>query len=207
MKPFIIGIAGGSGSGKTSFIKRLRETFPEKDLCLISQDEYYKPIEEQTRDENEVENFDLPSSIDKKAFREDIERLIAGETIERPEYLFNNLGQQPKMLTFMPAPIIVVEGLFVFHFKKISDLLNLRVFIDAKDVFKIARRIKRDAVERGYDLNDVIYRFENHVSPSYEQFIKPYRDGAHVVINNNEHFDAGFHVMSGFIRSVLASKR
>ncbi len=204
MKPFVIGIAGGSGGGKTTFIKRLREKFAETEVCVLSMDEYYKPIHQQERDEEGIENFDLPRSIDKKAFRADIDRLLAGETVEREEYMFNNSGKQPRLLTFRPAPVLVIEGLFVFHFKKINDVLDLRVFVDAKDVFKIARRIRRDAVERGYDLRDVIYRFERHVAPSWEAFILPYRDEADIVVNNNwRGLDAGLAVVCTFIESKI----
>ncbi len=206
MTPFIIGIAGGSGSGKTTFIKQIRARFSEAEVCVISQDEYYKPIEQQYRDDEGIENFDLPASIDKKAFRIDIERLKAGETVVRKEYMFNNAAREPKLLTFRPAPIIVVEGLFVFHFKKINELLDLRVFVDAKDVFKVARRIRRDAVERGYDISDVIYRFENHVTPSWESFIAPYRDEADIVVNNNRRgLGAGIDMICGFIEKKLKS--
>jgi uridine kinase len=202
---FIIGIAGGSGGGKTTFIKELRERFSESEVCVISQDEYYKPIEEQEKDEEGVENFDLPRSIDKKAFRDDILKLKSGETVIRKEYMFNNSAREPKVLTFLSAPIIVVEGLFVFHFKKINALLDLKIFVDAKDVFKVARRIRRDAVERGYDINDVIYRFENHVTPSWERFIEPYRDEADIVVNNNlREMSAGFEVVCGFISQKLS---
>jgi uridine kinase len=205
---FIIGIAGGSGGGKTTFIKELRARFSETEVCVISQDEYYKPIDEQEKDEEGIENFDLPRSIDKKAFRDDILKLKAGETLVKKEYMFNNSAREPKILTFLPAPIIVVEGLFVFHFKKINALLDLKIFVDAKDVFKVARRIRRDAVERGYDINDVIYRFENHVTPSWERFIEPYRDEADIVVNNNlREMSAGFEVICGFISQKLIEIR
>lgn len=202
-KPFIIGICGGSGSGKTSFIRHIRQSFKLEELCIISQDDYYRPRAEQLVDDSGIANFDLPVSIDKKAFRRDIEKLINGEIVEREEYTFNNHEAVPKMLTFHPAPVVIVEGIFVFHFKKINPLLDLKIYLHAKENLKVIRRIKRDKVERNYPLEDVLYRYEKHVLPTYEKYIEPYRDEADIVINNNKDFEKGLELLSGFIKNKL----
>jgi len=108
------------------------------------------------------------------------------------------------MLTFKPAPIILVEGLFVFHYKKMNELLDLKVFINAKENLKVIRRIKRDRVERNYPLSDVLYRYENHVLPAFEKYIAPYREDADLIINNNESCEAAIDVMLGFLKDKLA---
>jgi len=203
MKPYVIGISGGSGSGKTSFIRRLRKAFSEEELCIVSQDDYYLPREQQHRDKNDEFNFDLPKSFDKKKFRHDIERLMVGETVEIQEYTFNNPDAKPRILTFRSAPILVIEGLFVFHFKKIAPLLDLKVFINAKENLKIIRRIMRDQVERGYPLDDVLYKYQHHVLPSFERFIQPYKEEADIVVNNNHDFERGLAVLTGFLKSKL----
>ena len=110
-KPFVIGISGGSGSGKTSFIRQLRQAFTEDQVCIISQDDYYLPRENQFRDKNGEFNFDLPKSFNRKKFREDVEQLVAGQAVTIEEYTFNNPDAKPKLLTFKPAPILIVEGL------------------------------------------------------------------------------------------------
>ncbi len=206
MQPFLVGITGGSGSGKTSFINRIREALPPESLCVISQDDYYRPIEEQKKDRNGVVNFDRPKSIDKKAFSRDIQRLVDGEVVNRPEYTFNNRDADPKMLTFRPAPIIIVEGLFVFYYKSVNAQLDLRVFLQAKENLKVIRRIKRDRVERNYPLEDVLYRYENHVLPTFEKYIKPYVDEADIVINNNTNFDRGIEVLIGYLQMLLVNR-
>jgi uridine kinase len=201
-KPLIIGIAGGSGSGKTTFINHLKKTFSNEELCVISQDDYYYPREDQVTDENGVINFDLPDSIDKKAFRKDLELLIAGETVEKFEYAFNNKDAAPKKIVFIPAPIIIVEGLFIFHYKKIKEMLDLKIFFHAHENLKIIRRIKRDKTERNYPLEDVLYRYEHHVMPSFEKYVKPYVDECDIIINNNQSFSKGLNILIGFLKSV-----
>jgi uridine kinase len=206
MRPYLIGICGGSGSGKTSFIRRLRQSFPEEHLCIVSQDDYYLPREMQHRDANGEQNFDLPKSFDKKKFRQDVEKLLSGESIEILEYVFNNPQATPKTLVVKSAPVIVIEGLFVFHFKKIARQLDLKVFINAKENLKIIRRIMRDQIERGYPLDDVLYKYQHHVLPSFERFILPYKEEADLVVNNNHDFERGLAVLEGFLRDKLAGK-
>ncbi|MCC6462340.1 MAG: uridine kinase [Saprospiraceae bacterium] len=203
MRPYIIGITGGSGSGKTTFIHRIREQFSPEEVCIVSQDDYYLPRDEQHTDERGEKNFDLPESFDKKAFRIDLQRLMTGETVVRQEYTFNNPLATPKTLSFLPAPVIIVEGLFVFHYKKIAPLLNLKVFINAKENLKVIRRIYRDQVERNYPIENMLYKYQHHVLPSYEHFIQPYKDDADLVINNNAHFEQGLAVLTGFIKGKL----
>ncbi|HKK74026.1 MAG TPA: hypothetical protein VJ953_03040 [Saprospiraceae bacterium] len=200
---YIIGITGGSGSGKTTFIRKLREAFSPEELCIISQDDYYRPLEEQQQDENGVTNFDLPSSIDDKAFLKDIKRLRRGETVRRMEYVFNNPKATAKELVFKPAPIIIVEGLFIFHYQKIVRKMDMKIYVHAKENLKVIRRIRRDRVERNYPLNDVLYRYQHHVLPAFEKYIAPYKEDADLVINNNQSFKQAFRVFTGFLRDQL----
>jgi uridine kinase len=206
MKPYIIGIAGGSGSGKTSLIRRIREAFSLNQVCIVSQDDYYKPRDEQEADAKGVKNFDLPKSIKKKELRNDLQRLLQGESVFIKEYVFNNDLAEPKMVEIKPAPVIVVEGLFVFHYERLAAMFDLKVFVEAKDPHKIARRIIRDATERNYPVDDVLYRYQYHVLPSYERYILPYKESADVVINNNNHFENGLSMLIAFIKEKVAEQ-
>lgn len=200
-RPFIIGITGGSASGKTLFLTRLMEQFDTDDICLLSQDNYYRPKEHQTKDENGIENFDLPGAIDDVAFAADVEKLRSGEIVTREEYTFNNSDKIPNLLYFYPKKILVVEGIFVFHFPEVAKLLDLKIFIDAQDKIKLKRRIKRDNEERGYDLQDVMYRWKYHVKPTYEEFIRPHKRSCDIVIPNNQHFEKGLQVIVSYLKS------
>lgn len=202
--PYLVGITGGSASGKTTFLRRLLAAFPEHDICLISQDNYYHPRDQQFRDEQGIENFDLPSSIDSLAYAADVRQLRAGQEVRRKEYTFNNPNIVPAELVFRPAPIVVVEGIFVFYFEEIAKLLDLKVYIDAQEHVKLHRRIVRDRDERGYDLQDVLYRYTNHVAPTYEKYIQPFKADADLIIPNNRHFENGLAVLTGFLRSKVA---
>jgi len=202
-KPYLIGITGGSGSGKTSFINELRKHFSEDKLCVVSQDDYYRYKEEQEVDQNGIHNFDRPDSIDHVSFVNDLKRLLNGDIVEREEYTFNNKVSSPKILTFKPTPVIIVEGIFIFHHVGIRELLDLKVFLHAKENLKVIRRIKRDRVERNYPLEDVLYRYEEHVLPAFERYIKPYMEDADLVINNNSDFKGGLQVMLGFVKDKL----
>lgn len=201
-KVFTIGITGGSGSGKTFFLQGLSSRFSANELCLISQDNYYFPRDTQPLDAKGVKNFDLPESIDRKSFHQDLVKLKAGHDVVRKEYVFNNPSKEPRNLEFKAAPVILVEGLFVQYFEEISEELDLKVFIEAKDHLKISRRIRRDQIERGYDLDDVLYRYEHHVMPVYEKLIEPLKHNADIVIPNNSNFSKALDVIATYLRSV-----
>lgn len=201
--PYIIGITGGSGSGKTRFLNGLLKQFSANEVCLVSQDNYYKPRDEQPVDQQGIKNFDLPESIDFDSYKDDILTLKKGNPVDRKEYTFNNPAATPRQLKLEPAPVIVVEGIFVLHYREIAQLLDLKVFIDAKDHIKLKRRIIRDEQERGYDLNDVLYRYEYHVMPTYEKYIEPYLSEADVIIPNHIDFQEAQAVLAAFIRAKI----
>lgn len=203
---FIIGISGGSGSGKTSFLRDVRQHFNSEEVCFLSQDDYYKPRELQKEDLNGIKNFDLPESIELDEFYFDLVKLANGMEVERQEYTFNNETKNPKMLHFKPAPIIIAEGLFIFFEPKIFNLLDLKILIHATDTQKIIRRIKRDRVERNYPLEDVLYRYEHHVLPSFETFIYPYINKVDLIINNNKSFEMGKELLVAYLRSQIDKK-
>jgi uridine kinase len=203
-QPYIVGITGGSASGKTFFLHSLLSRFTKDEICLISQDNYYRPLHEQVRDPNGVVNFDLPESINFQLYARHITDLRHSRVVTMPEYTFNNPLLTPRLLTFQPSPIVVVEGIFVFHFPEIADLLDLKVFIDAKEHIKLKRRIIRDQEERNLTLEDVLYQYEMHVVPTFEKYIQPHKEDADIIINNNAHFTKGLDVLTAFLKNKVA---
>ena len=202
-KPFTIGITGGSGSGKTYFLQGLASHFKSTEICHISQDNYYKPIHQQVIDENGIENFDLPTSIDRETFHADLLKLKTWQNVEKKEHTFNNPQATPKMLEFKAAPILVVEGLFVQYFEEIEKELDLKLFIEAKDHLKLSRRIRRDKTERGYNIDAVLYQYQYHVMPVYDTLIKPLIHKADIVIPNNSNSERALDLLVGFLKSKL----
>jgi uridine kinase len=185
-KPYVIGIAGGSGSGKSFFLKCFLEHFTDNEVCLVSQDDYYIPVaHNMTKEENKLYNFDLPSTIDHAHFEDDIAKLINNQTVTKLEYTFNNPDAVPKMMEIKPAPILIVEGLFILHFKKIASQLDMTIFIEADEEVALQRRLKRDLLERGYSHDDVKYKWTNHVVPAYNEYLLPYREGCDKLVINN----------------------
>ncbi|GGH28124.1 uridine kinase [Sphingobacterium alkalisoli] len=205
-KPYVIGIAGSSGSGKTFFLKSFLNHFEANEITLISQDDYYIPANTKTREENRLYNFDLPTSIDREAFFCDIKDLFDGKTILKEEYTFNNPNIKPKVLEIKPAPILIVEGLFIFHYTEINALLDYRIFIDAEESVALKRRLNRDLLERGYDHDDVMYKWTNHVVPSYDQYLLPYKDICDNVLINNTDDPILIHQATNIISDDLRKK-
>lgn len=186
-KPYIIGVAGGSGSGKTFFLKCFLHHFSAEEVCLISQDDYYRSKDLQKIDENGWINFDLPEGIDDEKLLGDLKLLISGGSIEKKEYTFNMHEESARLLNITSAPIIIVEGLFIFHYPGISELFDLKIFMDADEEITLNRRISRDEMERGYTRDMVMYQWVNHVMPAYKQYLLPYKESCQKIIMNNKH--------------------
>jgi uridine kinase len=203
MKPFIVGIAGGSGAGKTTFLREILNHFHPGQIALVSQDNYYKPKEQQQRDENGWVNFDLPTSIDDQLFSEHLRLLSTGNSITLLEYNFNNPAWVPQPIEVLPAPIVIMEGLFVFHFEDIREKLDYRVYLDAHHETRLERRIKRDGNERGYPEHEVRYQWENHVRPAEIEFLEPYRDTCELIVANDTHFQMGLNQLINVLKGRL----
>ncbi len=204
-KPYVIGICGGSGSGKTTIVDHVCHVFPKNEVSLLTQDDFYIPREEQVKDENGVVDFDRMTSIDHDAFHDHLALLIKGDSVSIKEYVFNNENAKAQMKTIDSAKIILVEGLFVFNSPKVSKLLDLKVFIDSSDVVKVIRRIKRDQIDRNYPLSDVLYRYEHHVLPSYKNYILPHKGTADIVINNNGDVKSAVNILTNLIKGILTT--
>lgn len=205
-QPYLVGIVGGSASGKTSFIHALAREFDSDQITVISQDHYYVPIDKQLKDGNGVVNFDLPGSIDRQRFHDDVLRLVSGHDVYVQEYTFNNPDRQPELICYKPAPIIIMEGLFVFHYEEIRNILDLKVYLDAEEEIKLSRRIRRDAAERGYPEEEVRYQWDNHVMPAYRSYLEPYKSQSDIIVTNNVSFSKGLEVLIHHLKAKVTWK-
>ena len=186
-KPYVIGISGGSGAGKTHFLNCFLENFHHQQICLVSQDDYYKKVNDNmTAEENRDYNFDLPDCVEIELFEKDVSDLLAAQTIYKHQYTFNNPLAKAKVLEIHPAPILIIEGLFIYHYSNLNTLFNYRIFIDADEELALERRVKRDAQERGYPLDDVHYKWNNHVKPAYHKYLLPHRNNCDLIVQNND---------------------
>lgn len=202
-KPYLLGISGGSASGKTFLIRRMMERFPSGEITLISQDNYYRKREVLPRNEKGEINFDHPESVDLEWLTRDIARLAAGESISLEEYTFNNPAAVPRIITYHPAPVIIIEGLFVFYHEPLAALMDLKVFVDADEHIKLSRRIKRDFAERGYELEQVLYYYEAYVIPMYKKYVEPTKEGCDLILPNNLHMEKSTEVLLNHIERIL----
>lgn len=204
---YLVGVAGGSGSGKTSLVRAVRERLPKGMACIISQDDYYRSIEHQEVDPNGKVNFDLPAGIDLDALVDDLNSLLAGMPIMRKEYTFNTSAREATLVELCPAPVILVEGLFVLHHARLRELFDLRVYVDASEGTQLDRRLRRDAKERGYGREDVLYQWENHVMPAYRNYLLPYRHLCDLHVVNEQSFDRAVPVLCAHLEGQAASTR
>jgi uridine kinase len=188
----IIGICGGSGSGKTTLLNKLKAEFKDLEPSIISLDNYYLPIEQQEKDENGKVNFDLPTALDRQKISADLSKVINGETIKIKEYHFNSPPDLISYITIHPSEIMIIEGLFILHYEEIRKLLEIAIFVQLDPEIQLQRRILRDSQTRGYSMDEILYQWENHVLPCYENYIQPYQPHANYFFRNDQFIDEDF---------------
>lgn len=188
----VIGICGGSGSGKTTLLNRLAELYKDLKPSIFSLDNYYKPIEEQSLDKNGKVNFDLPTALNTEKLFNDLKQLINGEPIEIIEYQFNTGNNKHAIITIEPSELIIVEGLFVFEYQEVYNLLDYKIFVDVDPAIQLDRRIYRDQESRGYSRQDILYQWENHVIPCYEAYLAPHETKADFIYHNDSRSERDF---------------
>lgn len=191
-KQLIIGICGGSGSGKTTLLHRLCKELKPYHPAVFSMDNYYFPIEMQQKDEKGIVNFDLPTALDRHKLLSDLQQLTQGKSIEVREYHFNAPPNRLTMLTIHPSKIIIVEGLFLFHFSEVKALVDFTIFMEVDPNIQLDRRLYRDQESRGYTREDILYQWNEHVVPCYRNYLQPYEHLADFRFHNDNRSDEEF---------------
>ncbi len=199
----VIGIAGGTGCGKSTMINRIKEEFDER-ISIISHDFYYKQHNDIPFEERKLLNYDHPDAFDTDLMVEHIRALAAGEAIERPVYDFTIHNRIDETVTVRPAKVIIVEGILIFECKELRDLFDIKVFIDTDADVRIIRRIIRDVSERGRTLSSVVNQYLTTVKPMHEQFVEPSKKFADIIIPEGGHNTVALEMLNQRIRALLA---
>ena len=186
MNTMIIGIAGGTGSGKTTLTKRLKETFG-KDVSVVYHDNYYKAHYGMTYEERAALNYDHPDSFDTELMVGDLKKLLAGEPIHCPVYDYSIHNRSEQTVEVRPTKVVIVEGILIFADKALRELMDIKIFVDTDADVRILRRIARDVKERGRSLDSVISQYLTTVKPMHEQFVQPSRQYADIVVLEGGH--------------------
>ena len=187
MKSFLIGIAGGSGSGKTFLANKILDTFKEN-VLIIQQDSYYKDLSGLKFKKRALENFDHPNSIDIELLKTHINKLLNGEPIDRPTYSFSEHIRKDQVETLSPKPIIIVEGILILSFKELLNLFSLKIFINIDSDIRFIRRLKRDIKQRNRSPLDVCRQYLSSVRPMHKKFVIPSKNNSDIIVKNeNDH--------------------
>ena len=182
MKTTIIGIAGGTGSGKSTLTGRLRKHFGEHEVSVINHDSYYKRHDELPYEERCKLNYDHPDSFDTELLVEHLRALRRGEPVQVPVYNYAIHNRSDKTVTVSPAPVIIVEGILIFDSAELCDMMDLKVFVDTDADVRILRRIVRDVKSRGRTLDSVVNQYLTTVKPMHEQFVEPSKRKADLIV-------------------------
>lgn len=203
----VIGICGGSGSGKTTLLNRLAEHYSQYSPSVFSMDNYYKHVDEQAVDENGKVNFDLPTALDRERLVKDLTRLVNGKSIEVFEYQFNAGNNRNVLITIEPSELLIVEGLFVFEYEEVRQLLDFSIFVDVDPAIQLDRRIYRDQESRGYSRADILYQWENHVTPCYKKYLAPHETKADFIYHNDSRSESDFIRVTGVLEVMLPKEK
>ncbi|MDR1227050.1 MAG: uridine kinase [Prevotellaceae bacterium] len=195
----IIGIAGGTGSGKSTVVKKIMELQPETDVVILPQDSYYRDSSHLPLGERLEINFDHPDSLEFDLLVEHVRRLKKGESIEQPMYSYLTCTRSVETIPIAPRHVIIVEGILIFYDKRLRSLMDIKVFVDADADDRLGRVITRDIVERGRSVNRVLERYEKTVKPMHLQFVEPTKRYADIIIPQGGHND----VAIGMLQSVV----
>jgi uridine kinase len=205
--PVLIGVAGGSGSGKTTVATELFRQFQHESVTLIEQDSYYKDQSHLSMEERALTNYDHPFAFDNDLLLFHLQQLLARRAIQKPIYDFKVHNRRPETILVEPKDVIILEGMLILEDPRIRELMDIKVFVDTDADVRIVRRIKRDIEERGRTLESVVNQYLTVVRPMHLQFIEPTKRYADVIIPEGGYNRVALDLLSTKIRNILAEKQ
>lgn len=201
--PVVIGIAGGSGSGKTTVIRNITQLLPAKHISVIPHDAYYKDLGRLSFDDRKAINYDHPESLDTDLLLEHLKILLSGGEIYKPIYDYNEHRRKEDVELVKATPIIIVDGILVLAEKALADMMDIKIFVDADSDIRLLRRIQRDISERGRSIEDIIQQYQATVRPMYLQFVEPSKRRADIIIPRGGHNAVAIDMVVSRIRNLL----
>ncbi len=199
----IIGIAGGTGSGKTTVVRKIAEQFFAEEVSVITQDSYYYDNSHLSLEERRAKNFDHPESVEFDLLIDHVKKLRSGIPVNEPIYSFITCTRQDETRIIAPREVLIVEGILILTHKKLRDLMDIKVFVDCDSDVRLSRVIRRDINERGRDVNQVLDRYEKTVRPSHLQFIEPSKRFADIIIPQGGMNQVAINILTNHINHTL----
>jgi uridine kinase len=201
----IIGISGGTGSGKTTVANGILESVSAQDVAFIQQDSYYRNLKDLPLDYRQAVNFDHPDALDNDLLVHHIRKLRSGGAVELPIYDFKTHSRLNETLLIEPKPIVIVEGILIYADARLLEQMDIKIFVDTPDDIRFIRRLRRDVAERGRTVDSVIEQYLNTVRPMHMQFVEPSKRYADIIIPEGGHNLVSIDLISGKIRERLAN--
>ncbi|SHI33119.1 uridine kinase [Pseudobutyrivibrio xylanivorans] len=198
----VLGVAGGSASGKTTIINKLQDFFGE-DIAVISHDAYYKAHPEMSFEERSQLNYDHPDSFESDRMAEDVRKLIKGHAIDMPVYDYVNHNRSDETVRVEPKTVIVMEGILILENKELRDLMDIKIFVDTDADERLMRRIQRDMIERGRSIESIIEQYSKTVKPMHEEFVEPSKKHADIIIPRGGENAAGIEMLTTYMTKKL----
>ncbi|WP_438973882.1 uridine kinase [Polaribacter sp.] len=199
----IIGIAGGTGSGKTTVVDKIIKQLPLDEVCVISQDSYYKATDNLSYEERTKINFDHPRAIDFDLLIKHLKALKKGRTIQQPVYSFVTHNRTKDSVKTHPRKVVIVEGILIFNSEELRDLFDIKIFVHAETDERLIRRVRRDITDRGRDIDEVLERYQNTLKPMHQQFIEPTKNHADIIIPNDRYNNVAIDIVRSVINERL----
>ncbi|MDD7028601.1 MAG: uridine kinase [Prevotellaceae bacterium] len=203
----IIGIAGGTGSGKTTVVKKIVEALPPHFVAVVPLDSYYNDTSHMTEEERRAINFDHPDAFDWELLVKQVEMLRKGIAVEQPTYSYLKCNREKETVHVEPKPVIIIEGIMTLLNKQLRDMMDLKIFVDTDSDERLIRNIQRDCVERGRTVEMVIDRYQKVLKPMHEQFIEPTKKFADLIIPLGGENKSGIHILKKYIEGIVSNDK